>query len=40
MWKKKLRKYKGKFENYSIRKKLTYEKKINSKEYKMVDLNP
>ena len=30
MWKKKLREYKGKFENYSIRKKLNYEKKINS----------
>ena len=30
MWKKKLRQYKGKFENYSIRKKLNYEKKINS----------
>ena len=30
MWKKKLREYKGKFENYSIRKKLNNEKKINS----------
>ena len=30
MWKKKLREYKGKFEKYSIRKKLNLEKKINS----------
>ena len=30
MWKKKLRKYKGKFKNYSVREKLNYEKKINS----------
>jgi len=30
MWKKKLREYKGKFENYSIRKKLFKEKRINS----------
>ena len=30
MWKKKLKEYKGKFKNYSIRKKLNYEKKINS----------
>ena len=30
MWKKKLRQYKGKFRNYSIKKKLNYEKKINS----------
>ena len=30
MWKKKLREYKGKFENYSIRKKLNSERKINS----------
>lgn len=30
MWKKKLREYKGKYENYSIRKKLNREKKINS----------
>jgi len=29
MWKKKLREYKGKFENYSIRKKLNSEKKID-----------
>jgi len=30
MWKKKLREYRGKFENYSIRKKLNNQKKINS----------
>jgi hypothetical protein len=30
MWKKKLREYKGKFENYSIRKKLNRDKRINS----------
>ena len=30
MWKKKLREYKGKFEKYSIRKKLNLENKINS----------
>jgi hypothetical protein len=30
MWKKKLREYKGKFENYSIRKKLNNQNKINS----------
>ena len=30
MWKKKLREYKGKYENYSIRKKLNNEKRINS----------
>ena len=30
MWKKKLRQYKGKYESYSIRKKLNREKKINS----------
>ena len=30
MWKKKLREYKGKFQNYSIRKKLNNQKKINS----------
>ena len=30
VWKKKLREYKGKYSNYSIRNKLTKEKKINS----------
>ena len=30
MWKKKLREYKGKFKNYSLRKKLNHKKKINS----------
>ena len=30
MWKKKLREYKGKFSNYSLRKKLNQQKKINS----------
>jgi hypothetical protein len=30
MWKKKLKEYKGKYSNYSIRKKLRKEKKINS----------
>jgi len=30
MWKKKLREYKGKFKNYSIRKKLFSEKRIDS----------
>ena len=30
MWKKKLKEYKGKFDNYSIRKKLNREKRINS----------
>ena len=30
MWKKKLKEYKGKFINYSIRNKLNREKKINS----------
>ncbi len=30
MWKKKLREFKGKYENYSIRKKLNRQNKINS----------
>ena len=30
MWKKKLREYKGKYESYSIRKRLNNEKRINS----------
>lgn len=30
MWKKKLKEYKGKFNNYSFREKLNREKKINS----------
>ena len=30
MWKKKLREFKGKYENYSIRKKLSRQNKINS----------
>jgi hypothetical protein len=30
MWKKKLREYKGKYNNYSLRNKLIREKKINS----------
>ena len=28
LWKKKLKEYKGKFKNYSIRKKLNYEKRL------------
>jgi len=33
MWKKKLKEYKGKFKNYSIRNKLNREKKINCNFY-------